>query len=145
MLLLDSLVNNSLVANSKHFYFDYNNGKYGYNTNPNRGADTFVPFSSLEKLFNPDYRYDTTIDWSTRKTFTLDFIPSFIFIKDDNGSNGQGIEFYDIKNNINLHFWHLEPFRITEGKPSIIESINDNIVTVYGYGSLNIRSVWFYK
>lgn len=37
-------VNNSLVANSKHFYFDYKNGKYGYNTNPNRGADTFVPF-----------------------------------------------------------------------------------------------------
>ena len=39
-------VNNSLVANSKHFYFDYKNGKYGYNTNPNRGADTFFPFKS---------------------------------------------------------------------------------------------------
>ena len=39
-------VNNSLVANSKHFYFDYKNGKYGYNTNPNRGADTFVPFKN---------------------------------------------------------------------------------------------------
>lgn len=39
-------VNNSLIANSKHFYFDYQNGKYGYNTNPNRGADTFFPFSS---------------------------------------------------------------------------------------------------
>ena len=41
-------VNNSLVANSKHFYFDYKNGKYGYNTNPNRGADTFVPFKNIE-------------------------------------------------------------------------------------------------
>ena len=39
-------LNNSLVANSNHFYFDYKNGKYGYNTNPNRGADTFVPFSN---------------------------------------------------------------------------------------------------
>ena len=39
-------INNSLVANSKHFYFDYKNGKYGYNTNPNRGADTFVPFKN---------------------------------------------------------------------------------------------------
>ena len=39
-------LNNSLVANSKHFYFDYKNGKYGYNTNPNRGADTFVPFNN---------------------------------------------------------------------------------------------------
>ena len=35
-----------MVANSKHFYFDYKNGKYGYNTSPNRGADTFVPFKS---------------------------------------------------------------------------------------------------
>ena len=42
-------VNNSLIANSKHFYFDYKDGKYGYNTNPNRGADTFVPFSSSIK------------------------------------------------------------------------------------------------
>lgn len=41
-------VNNSLVANNKHFYFDYKNGKYGYNTNPNRGADTFVPFSNIK-------------------------------------------------------------------------------------------------
>lgn len=46
-------VNNSLVANSKHFYFDYKDGKYGYNTNPNRGADTFVPFkSSYETISN---------------------------------------------------------------------------------------------
>ena len=35
-----------MVANSNHFYFDYKDGKYGYNTNPNRGADTFVPFSN---------------------------------------------------------------------------------------------------
>lgn len=28
--------------------FDYQNGKYGYNTNPNRGADTFHPFSANE-------------------------------------------------------------------------------------------------
>ena len=35
-----------MVANSNHFYFDYKDGKYGYNTNPNRGADTFVPFKS---------------------------------------------------------------------------------------------------
>lgn len=25
-------------------YFDYQNGKYGFNTDPARGADTFVPF-----------------------------------------------------------------------------------------------------
>ena len=35
-----------MSANNNHFYFDYKDGKYGYNTNPNRGADTFVPFKS---------------------------------------------------------------------------------------------------
>ena len=39
-------LNNSLKANSKHFYFDYKNGKYGFNTDSNRGADTFFPFNS---------------------------------------------------------------------------------------------------
>lgn len=42
-----------MVANSNHFYFDYKNGKYGYNTSPNRGADTFFPFkSSYETISN---------------------------------------------------------------------------------------------
>ena len=36
------------MANNKHFYFDYKNGKYGYNTNPNRGADTFFPFNNIK-------------------------------------------------------------------------------------------------
>lgn len=36
----------NLTANSYNFVFDYQDGKYGYNTDPNRGADTFVPFSS---------------------------------------------------------------------------------------------------
>jgi len=35
-----------LTANSKHFYFDYKDGKYGYNESSSRGADTFHPFSS---------------------------------------------------------------------------------------------------
>lgn len=40
-------VNNSLVAsNGQKLYFDSKDGKYGYNTNPNRGADTFVPFKN---------------------------------------------------------------------------------------------------
>lgn len=37
---------NSLTANAKHFYFDYKDGKYGYNTSELRGADTFTPFKS---------------------------------------------------------------------------------------------------
>lgn len=39
-------LNDRLVANDTKFVFDYKNGKYGYNTDPNRGADTFVPFWS---------------------------------------------------------------------------------------------------
>lgn len=33
-----------LTVNGNRFYFDYHDGKYGYNTSPSRGADTFVPF-----------------------------------------------------------------------------------------------------
>ena len=40
-------VNNSLVASDgQKLFFDSKDGKYGYNTDPNRGADTFVPFKS---------------------------------------------------------------------------------------------------
>ena len=34
------------------FYFDYQNGKYGYNTEANRGADTFHPFSDMTEIYN---------------------------------------------------------------------------------------------
>ena len=33
-----------MTANNNKFYFDYQNGQYGYNTDPARGADTFSPF-----------------------------------------------------------------------------------------------------
>lgn len=35
-----------MSANGNQFYFDYQNGQYGYNTDPARGADTFSPFKS---------------------------------------------------------------------------------------------------
>ena len=37
-------IDGQLIANGNHFYFDYQNGKYGYNTDPGRGSSTFVPF-----------------------------------------------------------------------------------------------------
>lgn len=40
------MLNSYLTANNKHFYFDYNDGKFGYNTSAERGADTFFPFKS---------------------------------------------------------------------------------------------------
>lgn len=38
-------LNSNLVANGTNFVFDYKDGKYGYNTDPNRGADSFFPFN----------------------------------------------------------------------------------------------------
>ena len=37
---------NELTANGKRIYLDYKDGKYGYNTDAQRGADTFSPFKS---------------------------------------------------------------------------------------------------
>lgn len=39
-----------LTANGNRIYMDYQNGKYGVNTSPTRGADTFHPFSNLEEV-----------------------------------------------------------------------------------------------
>lgn len=38
-----------LTANGTQFYFDYQNGQYGFNTDPNRGASTFVPFKKTSE------------------------------------------------------------------------------------------------
>ena len=42
----DILNDGYLKTNNKYFYFDYQGGKYGYNTSSSRGADTFSPFSA---------------------------------------------------------------------------------------------------
>ena len=39
-----------LTANGNRLYMDYKNGKYGYNTSANRGADTFHPFNDLDDV-----------------------------------------------------------------------------------------------
>jgi hypothetical protein len=38
-------INGQLVANENTMYMDYHDGKYGVNTSPTRGADTFIPFN----------------------------------------------------------------------------------------------------
>lgn len=50
-------INGDLSANSKHFYFDYQNGKYGYNTDPSRGAGTFSPFRGEPNYYDSSYFY----------------------------------------------------------------------------------------
>ncbi len=44
--LNSSLTDRTSFPNSEVFYPDYQDGKYGFNTDPNRGADTFCPFKS---------------------------------------------------------------------------------------------------
>ena len=39
-----------MVSNGQQFIFDYQDGKPGYNTSPDRGADTFRPFNNIESL-----------------------------------------------------------------------------------------------
>lgn len=39
-----------LTANNRRIYMDYKNGKYGYNTSPNRGSDTFHPFDNVSEF-----------------------------------------------------------------------------------------------
>lgn len=57
-----------LSANGSRFYFDYQDGQYGYNTDPARGADTFSPFSSLPELIasSNESNIGRTFDVSSR-------------------------------------------------------------------------------
>ena len=114
-------VNNSLVVNSKHFYFDYKNGKYGYNTSPNRGADTFFPFSNSQVITISPFT-------SLSKTVELDFKPSYIAIFTTDGTG-----YPCIYNNGNI--------LITNNTVCKIDSVNGNTVT-FSHNSNNLS--WTY-
>lgn len=70
-----STLENKTTVNNVPFYFDYHDGKYGYNTNANRGADTFHPFSGgLEnaiELGNLGNAFDLT-SYTNYQNFTTD-------------------------------------------------------------------------
>ena len=49
--ILETTIGSELTSHLRandgtEFYFDCKNNKYGYNTSPNRGADTFFPFAA---------------------------------------------------------------------------------------------------
>ena len=52
------------TANGNRLYMDYKNGKYGYNTSANRGADTFHPFKRELELVGT-YSANTTVNVSS--------------------------------------------------------------------------------
>lgn len=49
-MVLQLIINSSLTANGSQLCMDYHDGKYGVNTDPQRGADTFIPFHSNHKI-----------------------------------------------------------------------------------------------
>lgn len=118
-------VNNSLVANSNHFYFDYKNGKYGYNTNPNRGADTFHPFSNSQVITISKFT-------GSSKTIELDIEPSYVVIF---ATKTPGYEsgFPSIYNNGDIFVVNPDVCKIT--------SVNGNKVT-FSRSSVNLS--WTY-
>lgn len=43
-------LNGQLIYGGTKFYFDYKNGKWGWNSSAGRGADTFHPFSRIQQI-----------------------------------------------------------------------------------------------
>ena len=89
----NSNLNNSLTANNTQFIFDYQDGKYGFNTDPNRGADTFFPFSSGAKA---------ELLWENIADTSKDFTPQTVNFKENNYTHYL-IEFWgrnDLRDNI---------------------------------------------
>lgn len=57
------LENSSLVANGSQLCMDYHDGKYGVNTDPERGADTFIPFRSMSSIKVKTKLTQTSASW----------------------------------------------------------------------------------
>ena len=92
-------INSSLTANSNQFYFDYQDGKYGFNTDPNRGADTFSPFSS-DKTYISINEFKSTM---TPTHYDIGFKPKIVFC----GANIQaGFEWYNSETN--KHYYNAD-------------------------------------
>ena len=87
------LSNDLKFPSGKGFYPDEKDGVAGYNTDPARGADTFVPFSRMLYKKVPIQQGGFAI--------TLDFQPQFIAIHADNIPNKiTGYTGWAIKNGI---------------------------------------------
>lgn len=56
-------VYSSLTANGSRLCMDYHDGKYGVNTDPERGADTFIPFRSISSIKVKTNLTQTSASW----------------------------------------------------------------------------------
>lgn len=94
-----------LSANGNRFYFDYQNGRYGYNTDPARGADTFSPFNQEPDIKTVSaYGYSNTggVYSPDEYTFTAEKTGKAIFFVVFGGSIGAN---YGCLINVNNQEW----------------------------------------
>ena len=66
------------------FIYDYKNGKHGYNTSPERGADTFHPFNSK------NYKNATVSVSAGNNTINVGFEPLMVFFRNPANTNAYG-------------------------------------------------------
>ena len=85
-----SALNNQLRANGTSIYMDYKNGRYGYNTSANRGADTFHPFSSFAGRVVKN-ECDTNTEYETTHSYTASeagYYLLYIYVTSTDGTQG---------------------------------------------------------
>lgn len=56
-VVVGELINDLTFPDGTKFYPDMKNGKYGFNTIPSRGADTFIPFLNSKPIYIRAYGY----------------------------------------------------------------------------------------
>jgi len=64
-----SNLNSELTANGTKFYFDYKNGKWGWNSSSARGAGTFHPFKTADAPTYAYYDFSITLNM-TNNSYT---------------------------------------------------------------------------
>lgn len=86
-------LNNSLTANGNRLYADYQNGKYGFNTDPDRGADTFVPFNSGASVFE----VNSATSWITNHEMNIGVGFESVYLQVDSVEPASGVTYFPTK------------------------------------------------
>lgn len=105
-MILQKYSNSSLIANDNQIYMDYQDGKYGINTDSQRGADTFIPFSNYEKFYSSQITFPNA---KTSKRIEFGFKPDF-FMLGLTAQNTNSVWWYDseLNNGYIVYNGHLD-------------------------------------
>ena len=71
---ISELDNRTHVANASincNFYFDYQGGKFGFNTDAARGAGTFRPFRGIPDIISFNLRADKAVDFTQNSAMVV--------------------------------------------------------------------------